>query len=85
MGEAGSSHNKKLSFSCQSYRVVGIIFSILYKTPTSPDSLDYEELLLNEPWEKPGYMEHVYAYIFSLISLNHYNAKFITRIVFFIL
>jgi hypothetical protein len=74
---------KKLSFFCQSYHTVGIIFSILYKTPTSSDSLDYEELLLDmSHGRSQAHVEYVNAYIFSLISLNHYNTKFITRIVF---
>ena len=43
---SGCQSQQRLSFFHQSYHTVGIIFSIPYKTPTSPDSLDYEELLL---------------------------------------
>ena len=72
-----------LVFFCQSYHTVGIIFSVPYKTPTSSDSLDCEELLLDmSHGRSQAQVELVYAYIFSLISLNHYNAKFVTRIVF---
>jgi hypothetical protein len=68
----------------KNYRTVGIIFSVPYKTPTGSDSLDYKELLLDMSHERSqAHVEYVNTYKFSLNSLNHYNAKFITGIVFF--
>jgi hypothetical protein len=75
---------QKIIFFHQSYCMIGIIFLIPYKTPTSSDSLDCEELLLDmSHGRSEARVEYVNAYIFSLISLNDYNAKFVTRIVFF--
>jgi len=80
----GYQSQQKIIFFCQSFRTVGIIFSIPYKTPTISDSLDCVDLLLDmSHGRSQAHVKFVNAYIFSLISLNHYNAKFINRIVFF--